>query len=127
LRGANAETLRILRTLKAEGEAPALVCWTLVREIRLLARLSGEMAGGAKLDQVLDANRELVWAKRRALVSQALKRGNVRQWRSLLQQAARADRIVKGRAAGEPWQTLESLALAIGGTRLASSGTGNVR
>lgn len=122
LRGARAESLRILRTLKAEGEAPALVCWTLVREVRLLARLAGDIAMGANLEQVLDANRELVWAKRRAVVSQALKRGNVKQWRSLLQQAARADRIVKGRAPGEPWQTLECLALALGGTRLASNG-----
>jgi DNA polymerase-3 subunit delta len=120
LRGARADILRILRTLQAEGEAPALICWSLVREIRILARLSGEIAAGGKLDHVLDAHRELVWAKRRALVTQALKRNDVKYWRSLLQQAARADRIVKGRAAGEPWQTLECLALAMGGTRLAS-------
>jgi DNA polymerase III subunit delta len=46
LRGARADCLRILRTLQAEGEAPALICWSLVREIRILARLSGEIAAG---------------------------------------------------------------------------------
>jgi DNA polymerase-3 subunit delta len=120
LRGARTDIVRILRNLQAEGEAPALVCWSLVREIRTLAKLAAEVAAGARLEQVLDAHREIVWAKRRALVTQALKRGNVKVWRALLQQAARADRIVKGRAAGEPWQTLECLALAMGGTRLAS-------
>lgn len=120
LRGARAEVLRILRTLQAEGEAPALVCWTLVREIRTLAKLSAEVAAGGRFEQVLDAHRDLVWAKRRALISQALKRGDVKFWRELLQQAARADRVVKGRAQGEAWQTLECLALAIAGTRLAS-------
>ncbi len=120
LRAARAEIVRILRTLHAEGEAPALVSWALAREIRMLARLAAEMAEGARLEQVLDAHRDLVWAKRRALVTQALKRGDVRFWRGLLQQAARADRVVKGRAQGEAWQTLECLALAMGGTRLAS-------
>jgi len=120
LRGSIPEIVRILRTLRAEGEAPALVCWTLVREARALAKLAAEVAAGARLEQVLDAHRDLVWAKRRALVSQALKRGDVGYWRGVLKQAALADRIVKGRAAGEPWQTLECLALAIGGTRLAS-------
>ncbi|HKQ29947.1 MAG TPA: DNA polymerase III subunit delta [Burkholderiales bacterium] len=121
LRGARADCVRILRNLKAEGEAPALVCWSLVREIRILARLAGEIAAGGKLEQVLDAHRDLVWAKRRVFVTQALKRGNVKTWRALLQQAARVDRVVKGRAAGEPWQALESLALAMGGIRLASA------
>jgi DNA polymerase III subunit delta len=120
LRGARAEIVRILRTLRAEGEAPALVSWTLAREIRLLARLAAEVATGARLEQVLDAHRDLVWAKRRALVTQALKRGDVKFWRALLKQAALADRVVKGRLAGEPWQTLECLALAIGGTKLAT-------
>jgi len=121
LRGARADIVRILRNLKSEGEAPALVCWSLAREIRVVARLAGEISAGGKLEQVLDAHRDLVWAKRRAFVTQALKRGNVKVWRALLQQAARADLVVKGRAAGEPWQTLESLALAMGGIRLASS------
>lgn len=120
LRAARAESLRILRTLHTEGEAPALISWALAREIRMLARLAAEVAAGTRLEQVLDAHRDLVWAKRRALVTQALKRGDVRFWRRLLQQAARADRVVKGRAQGEAWQTLECLALAMGGTRLAS-------
>ncbi len=126
LRGARAEIVRILRTLRAEGEAPALVSWALVREIRILARLAAELlkiggeASGARLEQVLDAHRDLVWAKRRTLVTSALKRGDVAYWRRLLQQAAHTDRVVKGRAPGEPWQTLECLALAMAGTRLAT-------
>ncbi len=120
LRGARAEVVRILRTLQAEGEAPALVSWALVREVRILARLAAEIAAGGRLEQVLDAHRDLVWAKRRALVTQGLKRGDVRFWRGLLQQAARVDRVVKGRAQGNVWQTLEELALAMTGTRLAT-------
>jgi DNA polymerase-3 subunit delta len=120
LRGARAEVVRILRTLRAEGEAPALVSWALAREARILARLAAEVAAGARLEQVLDAHRHLVWTKRRPLVAQALKRADVRYWRASLKQAARVDRIVKGRAAGDAWQALEELALAMAGTRLAT-------
>jgi DNA polymerase-3 subunit delta len=119
LRGVRADSIRILRALRAEGEAPALICWALVREVRLLAQLSTEVARGARLEQVLDAHRDLVWAKRRALVTQALKRSDARYWRALLKQAGLADAAVKGRG-GEPWQALETLALAIGGSRLAT-------
>jgi len=120
LRGARAEVVRILRTLQSEGEAPALVSWALARELRTLARLAADIAAGGRLEQVLDAHRDLVWAKRRALVAQALKRGDVAFWRDVLRQAAHADRVVKGRALGDVWQTLECLALAMAGTRLAA-------
>jgi hypothetical protein len=49
----------------------------------------------------------------------------MRYWRALLKQTARVDAAVKGRG-GEPWQALEGLALAIGGTRLATRPLSNM-
>jgi hypothetical protein len=39
-------------------------------------------------------------------------------WLDILGQAARADRITKGGAPGNPWDALERLALAMGGLML---------
>jgi len=41
-------------------------------------------------------------------------------WLHILRQAAGADRVTKGGARGNPWDALESLALAIGGLMLGA-------
>lgn len=113
LAGERATSLRILRSLEADGTAPALVLWALVREARELARMSGAMAAGRTEAQVLEEFK--VWPRRRTLVRKALARRNAGGWREVLQAAAHVDRIVKGRAEGSPWLELERLALAIAG------------
>jgi DNA polymerase-3 subunit delta len=105
--------LRIVKSLKAEGEAPALVSWALAREIRELARMAQAIAAGRPASTVLDEFR--VWMRRKPIVQKALARHSLEQWRDLIHAAARLDRVVKGRAAGDTWLEIESLALAIGG------------
>jgi DNA polymerase-3 subunit delta len=105
--------VRIIRSLKAEGEAPALVAWALVREIRELARMAQAVAAGRAEAQVLDEFR--VWIRRKPLVHKALARHSTAQWGQLVSAAARIDRVVKGRRLGDTWLELESLALALGG------------
>jgi DNA polymerase-3 subunit delta len=119
LKGEGAAATRILGSLRAEGTEPALVLWALVRELRGLGHMSVPLAAGTPLPQVLDTHK--VWAKRKPVVSAALRRGTPARWRELLSQAARVERIVKGRSSGEPWRALESLALAVAGLTPVSS------
>lgn len=115
LAGDAARSIRILQGLREEGVAPPLLAWALIRELRTLNRMAGDLAAGASLDEVMGRHR--VWDKRRGLVSRALRRHTAPTWRDILRQAAGTDRITKG-APGNPWDALESLALAMGGVML---------
>jgi DNA polymerase III subunit delta len=115
LRGNAAEILRMLASLRGEGLEPVLVLWALAREARDLAAMAQQVAAGKPAAAVLEERR--VWARRRPLVSQALKRLRADECLRLVQRAARADRVLKGRRRGDVWQELECLALGIAGTR----------
>jgi DNA polymerase-3 subunit delta len=111
--GEGAAVTRILRGLQGEGEEPVLILWALSREIRALAGMADELQRGAAIDQVL--NHHKVWENRKTLVRVALKRGSPQTFRVLLRQAARADRVIKGAAAGNAWDELLQLALGLAG------------
>ena len=118
LRGDAAGVDRILNSLRGEGVEPILVLWALAREARELAQMAGLVAAGQPLARVLDARR--VWAKRKPLVGGALRRMSPPLTQNLLLRAARTDRILKGRAAGDVWQELQCLALSMSGLQSAT-------
>ena len=118
LRGEAAAVDRILASLRGEGVEPVLILWALSREIRELAQMARLVAAGQPAARAMDARR--VWTKRKPLVSAALKRLSLESCQRLLQRAARADRILKGRAAGDIWQELQCLALGMCGLRLGT-------
>ncbi len=118
LAGNAAVILRIVKSLKAEGEAPALISWALAREIRELTRMAQVAATGRSVAQVLEEYH--VWSRRKPLVQKALTRHSPDKWRELIGAAARLDRTVKGRRAGDVWLAIESLALALGGVTTAA-------
>ncbi len=106
--------LRMLAGLRAEGTYPSVVLWALAREIRLLATLATQRA---QLAQAM--TRHGVWAKRKPIVQKGLQRLDARQWRRLLRECARADRMIKGAALGDPWLLLRQIATRMaGGPRL---------
>lgn len=113
LRGEAVSVERILNSLRGEGVEPILVLWALAREARELAQMAAQLKAGQPLPQVLETRR--VWAKRKPLVSGALKRLSFEATQDLLLGAARADRILKGRGAGDVWQELQCLAFGMGG------------
>ncbi|MBI5611991.1 MAG: DNA polymerase III subunit delta [Gammaproteobacteria bacterium] len=115
LAGEPAVASRMLRNLRVEGVEPILVLWALARELRAMAQLAGELAQGRPEAAVLSK----VWASRRGPVTRALRRVRSGQWLGMLRAAARADRVLKGRAAGEVWHELETLSLALSGVRIA--------
>ena len=116
LRGEPAATLRILNSLRAEGIEPVLVLWALAREVRELAQMAALMASGQPVMRVLETRH--VWTKRKPLIGQALKRSRPDHWLDLLARAARTDRVIKGRRAGNVWHELECLALGMGGLKM---------
>ena len=102
---------RMLPSLRAEGTEPILVQWALARELRALSVLAIELARGKPEAGVLAR----VWQNRRPIVAAALRRHRARVWLGFLREAARLDRVLKGRARGDLWLELERLLLAVSG------------
>jgi len=103
LAGETARALRVLAGLRAEGTEPTLVLWTLSRALRDVwsARSGGKPPA---------------WQQRhRAALEQALRRASRLPFAALAVRAARADRMIKGRVAGDAWDELALLAADICG------------
>jgi len=111
--GQAARAQRVLTGLRAEGVEPVLVVWALAREARQLAALAAEVGAGHSVGQVLAAHR--IWESRKKLLGQALARHDARFWQARLAECARADRVVKGQAPGNPWDELVQLSLHMAG------------
>lgn len=111
LRGEQRQFIRMMDALRAEGAPLPLVLWAIVEEARTLARVKTLVAGGMPLGQAM---RELrVWGPRQQLLPGALKRTDRAQLLKILAGAADADRMIKGLAPGDPWDTLLRLGLAL--------------
>lgn len=118
LGGEAAHALRMLEGLRGEGVEPPVILWALARELRLLASIAQQYGQGMPLEKAFSSARPPVWDKRRPLVSKALQRHSAARWAQLLLDAQRIDAQIKGQAAGDPWNGLSLLTLAICGQRL---------
>ena len=94
LAGRVARALRMLDGLRAEGEAPVLVLWTLAEDIRALARVRAAMAEGQPLPLALREAR--VWGQREKLFERALPLLSTATLQQLLRAASVCDGLVKG-------------------------------
>jgi DNA polymerase III subunit delta len=107
LEGDGARTIRVLHGLRAEGEqVPALMGWVL-NQLQLIARL----ASNSNLSSAF--RNEHIWPARERVYRQALSRADRAHWEKCLIQAARVDRLSKGRGWGDPWRELERLLAAV--------------
>lgn len=111
LGGALARTARICRGLREEGEEPVLVLWALARELRVLAELQETAGAGGRPDAVFSRHR--TWRNRQGGLWQLARRAPPGAWARLAARAAAADRVVKGAAAGRPWDELLQLSTDI--------------
>ena len=121
LAGQAERTVRILRGLRDEGVEPVLVSWALHREIRLLAMLAFAVGQGQPLEAELQRNG--VWEKRKPLLRRAMQRLSGSDCRRLLRHCARLDRLIKGVAAGNPWDELLNLGLSLAGREVLTAPT----
>src|SRR3569623_1523900 len=115
--GDAAGSARVLHGLRGEGEEPVLVLWLLAREIRALAQMRAALAAGKGEEKIFAEHR--IWDKRKAPVRAALKRHTLNASRQLLRRAAMVDRVAKGMAAGNVWDELLQLTMALAGAETA--------
>lgn len=113
LAGDTVRALRVLRGLRAEGEAAVPILGWVGGQLELLARVADGALEGRSVAQALRSER--VWDSRLPLYEGALSRlgrGGVR--RALLA-FARLDRMSKGQEHGEVWLEMERLVLNLTG------------
>lgn len=115
LAGDAARGLRILDGLRAEGTEPTLVLWLLCRELRAVVAERRSPGGGYH-------GRGAQAQRRAAAVAAAARRLSGPKLRALTRQAARADRAIKGRGEGRPWEEIEALVASLAGVETARAG-----
>ncbi|TGD74296.1 DNA polymerase III subunit delta [Mangrovimicrobium sediminis] len=113
LAGNAADSLKMLHGLRGEGTEPSVALWALLREIRTLQQASTAVDAGQRPQQALTALR--VWNNRMGLMQGALGRHSRASLGRLLESAATVDGSIKGFAAGNPWDNLDRLVLALAG------------
>ncbi|MEE4144939.1 MAG: DNA polymerase III subunit delta, partial [Halieaceae bacterium] len=111
LQGDAAGSLHMLHGLRGEGTEPAVVLWSLAREIRTLHEMQLDCASGQSVMQALNARR--VWKNRVSMMQGALARHDQQSMARLLELASKVDGSIKGFAGGRPWDNLEDLVLGI--------------
>ncbi len=114
LAGDGARLARMLDGLKAEGESPVLVHWTLTEEIRNLLRAQTGLKQGQPLAMLLRQLR--VWGPRERLYESALRRLKPALLNQALRRAAELDKLVKGlsiKNSGNAWDELMRLGLSL--------------
>ena len=119
LAGDAARLARMIEGLKGEGEALPLILWAVTEEIRTLLKLKSGMEQGKALGMLLKEYR--IWGPRERLMEPALRRLTLATLEKALQDAAQADKLIKGLRtksfSGDAWDALLQLGLRIAGTR----------
>jgi len=111
LAGNSARAVRVVRGLRDEAVAPVLILWALSQEIRSGARAAEAHERGVGVDAALKGAG--VWPSRAAPLKAAMARHNAASWLSMLRSTAHLDRLVKGHAAGDVWDSFESLCVQL--------------
>jgi DNA polymerase-3 subunit delta len=97
-------------SLKAEGIAPAIVLWALVRETRIL--VSYKAAQGQR-EKELILKKNGIWGERKQLIDSSAKRLAHTELNDILVLAAKADRQIKGQQQGDHWESLLQASLGL--------------
>lgn len=112
LAGDAERTVRILDGLRAEGEEPVLVLWTLAEEIRTLLQWTPKPGKGTP-GRLWRGGR-----RRQELVARAARRLPRARLEALLEAAGHTDLVIKGARRGDSWDALVTLATGLAGATL---------
>ncbi len=107
---------RILAGLCAEGVAPAVILWSIAREVRILLQLMENQSAGVPPAESFKRLR--LWERRKLRMERALKRLKRSTLHAALRAAAKVDALIKGQAAGDVWAELRVLCLALANSEL---------
>lgn len=113
LAGQSVRANRIVRGLRDEAVAPVLVLWSLTQEIRSGARAAEAHERGVGIEAALKGAG--VWANRMGPLKVAMARHSAASWLSMLSTTSELDRVVKGHATGNVWDSFESLCSCLAG------------
>lgn len=109
--GDAARFIRIVDSLKAEGEAPIFATFLLAQDLRTLYRLALAAARGENLAGLMSGLR--IWGARQTLFTrQAQRLGHVRLGQAL-QHTGRIDRTAKGLTKDDAWNLFKQLGLGL--------------
>ena len=115
LSGQRARAVRVVRGLREEAVAPVLILWSLSQEIRSGTRAAEAHEQGVAMDAALKGAG--VWQSRAGPLKTAMGRHNAASWLSMLATSSQLDRVVKGHASGNVWDSIESLCVQLASTR----------
>lgn len=96
--------MRMLNSLQHEGTAIMLILALVAKEIRMLAKMS-VIARQQGVDNALKS--QYFYPKRKGLIATALQQTSPGHWQDLLQKLLEADKMAKGRVAGDPWDIMQ--------------------
>lgn len=120
LRGNAAQSIKILRGLRSEGQEPTLILWALSKDIRLIDALKNNENNGQPPQQIMKQYR--VFPKRQDMLLQASRRHNNRSALTLLSLCKQADDTIKGVSKQESiWNVLEKIVLSTAQPQAMSS------
>jgi DNA polymerase III subunit delta len=105
LAGDAERALRMIAGLRGEGTEPTLVLWALTKAMRDLWNGLANAGGG----------KPRTWQRQSAALDKGLRRAGRLSFAALTVRAGRADRMVKGRLAGNAWDEIALLAADICG------------
>ncbi len=111
LAGEAGRAVKILGGLRAEGVAPPIVMWALTRDLRTLCLLDDTVREGGDLGAAM--RKSGVWRNRQGLVRQCMGRHKHGDFHRMLRVSGRADAVVKGQMAGDPWQMVEDIVIGM--------------
>ena len=114
LAGDAARTVRILRSLEAEGDSPTLAIWQLSEDVHALAIVATLVRSGTPMDAAVRNAR--VWGKRQRALERAVQRVQAASIPALLTSVATLDAWSKGIGQGNAWDALVNVGLTLAGT-----------
>jgi DNA polymerase III subunit delta len=112
LAGDTGRALRMIAGLRGEGTEPTLVLWALTKAMR---ELWNGMPRGTHGPANSGGGKPRTWQRQSAALDKGLRRAGRLSFPALTVRAGRADRMVKGRLAGEAWDEIALLAADICG------------
>jgi DNA polymerase III subunit delta len=119
LSGGQARIIRMLEGLQAEGEAPTLVLWALMEDIRALRNIKLALHKGISLGEACKQNR--IWGPRQNLIGPTERKHTLESLQTLTDVCFQAEKTIKGLRAGDAWTLLEMIGLGIAGVRPLST------
>lgn len=115
LSGDKTRIIRMLEGLQAEGEAPTLVLWALMEDIRALRNIKNALHKGISLGEACKQNR--IWGPRQNLIGPTERKHTQESLQTLTDVCYQAEKTIKGLRAGDAWTLLEMIGLGIAGVR----------